>query len=191
MVIFDMAFSGVGGEEGAQSSKPGWQTNRHHTTPIQWHNRWGAECPPETSDREISADLLGKERQGKKGKWSRKEGKSRKGIRRKNDFFFLFFSFFFFFFFFACHFSKRLICFGSTKMGIFYWEKAFHAGKKNQEKLISPLRKIFLLCPLPQFWPYLLLPSTRNWPPLKYQEHPPSQSGPGQVEAWGEGKMHL
>ena len=35
--------------------------------------------PPETSDREISADLPGKERQGKKGKWSRKEGKSKKG----------------------------------------------------------------------------------------------------------------
>ena len=36
----------------------------------QWRNRWGvrgrAECPPETSDWEISADLPGKERQGKK-----------------------------------------------------------------------------------------------------------------------------
>ena len=28
----------------------------------------GAECPPETSEREISADVLGKKRQGKKGK---------------------------------------------------------------------------------------------------------------------------
>ena len=27
-----------------------------------------AECPPETSDREIFADISGKERQGKKGK---------------------------------------------------------------------------------------------------------------------------
>ena len=34
--------------------------------------------PPETSDREISADLPGKERQGKKGKLSRKERKSKK-----------------------------------------------------------------------------------------------------------------
>ena len=34
---------------------------------------------PETSDREISAGLPGKERQGKKGTWIRKEGKSRKG----------------------------------------------------------------------------------------------------------------
>ena len=35
--------------------------------------------PPETSDREICADLSGKERQGKYGKWSRKKGKSKKG----------------------------------------------------------------------------------------------------------------
>ena len=30
----------------------------------------GGRVPPETSDWEISADLPGKERQGKKGKWS-------------------------------------------------------------------------------------------------------------------------
>ena len=34
----------------------------------QWHNEQGAECPPETSDREIFADVSGKMRQGKKGK---------------------------------------------------------------------------------------------------------------------------
>ena len=37
--------------------------------------------PPETSDREISVDLPGKMRQGKKGKggkWRRKEGKCKK-----------------------------------------------------------------------------------------------------------------
>ena len=39
----------------------------------------GQSTPPGTSDREISADLPGKERQGKKGKWSRKEGKLKKG----------------------------------------------------------------------------------------------------------------
>ena len=37
-----------------------------------------APSPP-TSDGEISADLLGKERQGKKWKWSRKEGNLKKG----------------------------------------------------------------------------------------------------------------
>ena len=48
----------------------------------QWPNRWGAECPPETSDREIFADVSGKKGQGKKVKrredgWKlkRKEGK--------------------------------------------------------------------------------------------------------------------
>ena len=41
----------------------------------------GQGAPPEASDREISADLSGKERQGKKGKWRRKEGKSKKEIR--------------------------------------------------------------------------------------------------------------
>ena len=35
----------------------------------------GAECPPETSDREIFADVSGKKRQGKKGKLRRKGGK--------------------------------------------------------------------------------------------------------------------
>ena len=53
----------------------------------QWRNRrWGggegAECPPETCDREIFADVSGKIMQGKKGKgmkmrmkMRRKEGK--------------------------------------------------------------------------------------------------------------------
>ena len=65
----------------------------------------------ETSDREISADLQGKERQGKKGKWSSKEGKwkgevenlqwkEEKVQNEENHFSF------FFFFFFAFHFSK-------------------------------------------------------------------------------------
>ena len=37
------------------------------------------QSAPKTSDREISADPPVKERQGKKGKWSRKEGKSKRG----------------------------------------------------------------------------------------------------------------
>ena len=36
-----------------------------------------AGCP-QTSDQELSADLPGKDRQGKKGKWSKKEGKSKR-----------------------------------------------------------------------------------------------------------------
>ena len=41
----------------------------------------GQSAPPPTSDGEISVDLTGKERQGKKketGKWSKKEGEPKK-----------------------------------------------------------------------------------------------------------------
>ena len=49
----------------------------------------------------------------------------------------------FFFFFFCLSLSKTTkICFGSTKMEIFYREKAIHSEKKNQEKWLCPLRKI-------------------------------------------------
>ena len=41
------------------------QVNRGQATYPQWCNRWGAGCPPETSDREIFADVSGKKRQGK------------------------------------------------------------------------------------------------------------------------------
>ena len=33
------------------------------------------------------------------------------------------------------------ICFGSTKMGIFYQEKAFHAGKKIRKNYFAPSEK--------------------------------------------------
>ena len=39
-------------------------------------------------------------------------------------------------------FKTTEICFVSTKMGIFYWEKAFHAGKK-QENDFAPSEKYF------------------------------------------------
>ena len=53
---------------------------------MQWRNNrgeegaggaGGAECPPDTFHCEISADLPGKERQGKRGKWG--EVKLKKG----------------------------------------------------------------------------------------------------------------
>ena len=48
-------------------------------------NKWGVggRVPPETSDREISADLLGKKRQGKKGKGVKIEKKRRKIYKRE------------------------------------------------------------------------------------------------------------
>ena len=90
------------------------------------------------------ADVSGKERQGKQGKWSRKKGKSKQGRvkiengRRK--------SYKkrwvpFFFFFFAFHFSKRL----KFVLGLPKWE--FPTRKKDQEKCLCPLRKICLLRP--------------------------------------------
>ena len=177
--------------------------------PSQWRNRWGrageAECPPPTSDREISAHQPGKKRRKekwKKGNEKEKKEKCKRGRweiengRRKdrkwaedlfllllfllftflNDetFFFFCFSLFettkpfffffwlftfrndetFFFFFFFCFslFETTKICFGSTKMEIFYREKHLTPGKKNQEKWLCPLRKIFLLRP----WPFPL-----------------------------------
>ena len=44
------------------------------------------------------------------------------------------FCFVLFFFFAFLLFKTNDISFGSTKIGIFYQEKAFHAGEKNQEK---------------------------------------------------------
>ena len=98
------------------------------------------------------ADVSGKKRQGKKRKLRTKEGKLLKGrwkiekgrwksYQMRKGLLFLFF------FFFAFHFRKRWKFVLDTKMGIFYQEKTFHARKKNQEKLLCPLRKICLLCP--------------------------------------------
>ena len=69
--------------------------------------------PPDTSHREISADLLGKEKEGKKGKMEKKRRKIEKGkvknckrkLQNEERTFFLLL---FFFFFFALHFSKPL-----------------------------------------------------------------------------------
>ena len=43
----------------------------------------GVECPTETSDQEIFADILGKMRQGKKGKGVKIEKKRRKIVKEK------------------------------------------------------------------------------------------------------------
>ena len=94
----------------------------------------GVECPLETSDWEIFADVSGKKRERKKEK--RSENWEEKNENCKRVFFFFCFSLL----------KTTEICFGSTKMGIFYREKAFHAVEKNQEKWLCPHRKICLLC---------------------------------------------
>ena len=50
-------------------------------------------------------------------------------------------------FFLLSLFKTAQICFGCTKMEIFYREKSISHREKNQEKWLCPLRKIFLLCP--------------------------------------------
>ena len=53
------------------------------------------------------------------------------------------FVFFFCFCFFFCFslFKTTEICFGSTKAGIFYWEKAFHTWKKIRKNDFAPSEK--------------------------------------------------
>ena len=57
--------------------------------------------------------------------------------------------FFFFYFFFGFSLLKMTeICFGSTKMGIFYWEKAFHARKKIRKNDFAPSAKYACYAPV-------------------------------------------
>ena len=60
-------------------------------------------------------------------------------------FFFLFIYLFIYLFFCFSLFETSETCFGSTKLKIFYQDKAFHASGKNQEKWLCLLWKIFLL----------------------------------------------
>ena len=87
----------------------------------------GAECPQRLLPWKFL--LTYREKRGKeKGKTEQK----RRKIEKWFFFSFPFFFFFFFFFWFSLYKTTK-ICFGFTKMGIFYREKAFHAGK-NEEK---------------------------------------------------------
>ena len=59
-----------------------------------------------------------------------------------------FFSLFFFLFFFCFSlFKTTKICFGSTKIEIFYREKAFHAGKKFRKNDFAPSEKVSCYAP--------------------------------------------
>ena len=77
-----------------------------------------------------------KRRKIKKGKVENWKWKEEKLLNEERTFFFFFFFFKFIYLFFSL-FKTSEICFGSTKMGIFYQEKAFHAGK-NIRKMIFP-----------------------------------------------------
>ena len=102
----------------------------------------GQSAPPETSDREMSGHLSGKKRKGKKwekgenveekkenckGRWKIENGRGKMRWVDRGPFF---------------------LGGGCTKIEIFYREKAFHAGKKNQEKWLCPLKNFFPVTPL-------------------------------------------
>ena len=76
-------------------------------------------------------------------------------MEERTFFFFFFFSFFlffsfFFFFFLLSSLKTTEICSGSTKIGIFYREKAFHAGEKIRKNDFAPFEKYSSYAPDPK-----------------------------------------
>ena len=132
---------------------------RHHLgAHTQWRNR-GAECPPETSDREIFADLSRKKRQGKTGKrgengekseekkenckreggkLKKEGGKVTKWLQNKRTFFFFFWLF---------TFENDNNLFWVYQNGNFLLEKIFHAGKKIRKNDFAPSEKYACYAP--------------------------------------------
>ena len=118
----------------------------------QWHNRRreggeGARVPPrdfwpgnfrwpiEKREARTKGKMEKKRRKFEKGKVEKRKWNEEKLQNEERLIFFFFF-------------SQRPNFFGSTKMEIFYWEKAFHAGKKIRKINLPPRpRKIFLLRP--------------------------------------------
>ena len=104
----------------------------------------GQSAPPETSDREIFADVSGKKGKGwklrrKGGKLEMEAGKRQK--KRWGPFFF------FFFFFLLFTFENDENLFWVYQNGNFLPGKSISRREKNQEKWLCPLRKICLLRP--------------------------------------------
>ena len=120
----------------------------HTHTVVQQH---GGRIPPNTSHWEITADLTGKDRQGKwkrkgkskKGRWKIENGRRKRCKMRRGTCLF-----FFFFFFFSFLLSKpQKFVLGLPKWEFSTGKKHFTPGK-NQEKLICPLLKNILVTPL-------------------------------------------
>ena len=119
----------------------------------------GAECPPETTDLEISADLPGKKRQGKKGKGVKIEKKRRKIVKEKVENLKKLKTegeklqnrertFLFFFFFCFSLFKTTKICFGVHQYGNFLPEKNISCQEKKSGKMTLPPQKNFPVMPL-------------------------------------------
>ena len=128
----------------------------------------GAEFPQRilTGKFLLTYNVPGKKRQGKKGKGVEIKKKRRKIIKGRWKIengrwksYKMRSSLLFFFFFVLSLFKTAKICFGSTKMEIFYQEKASHAGKKIRKKDFAPSEK-FPVTPLGE--------SRKNW--VKNQE---------------------
>ena len=120
----------------------------------QWRNRRGGRggrVPPRDFWPGNFCWRIWKKEARKKGKrgenWEEKvenwEWKQENVRKRGEDLFF----FFFFFFFCFSLLKTTKICFGSTKMGIFYREKAFHAGKKFWKNDFAPSEKYACYAP--------------------------------------------
>ena len=117
------------------------------------------ECPPETSDREIFADLQGKKEGRKNGKGGngeeKKENCEREGgklkmgggkcseMRRGGEDLLPFF-----FFVVALHFQNEENLFWGYQNRNFLPGKSISRQEKNQEKWLCPLRKNFPVMPL-------------------------------------------
>ena len=92
--------------------------------------------PPETSHREISGDLPGKEMEGKKENGEEKKENRKRGRLQNEER-----TFFFFFFFFAFHFWNHWNLIWVYQNGNFLPEKVFHAEKKIRKNNFAPSEK--------------------------------------------------
>ena len=112
----------------------------------------GAECPPRDFWPGNFCWPTGKKEARKKGKrgenWEEKKENCKREGGKVTKWGEDLRTFFFFFFFLLLTFQTTKICFGSTKMEIFYREKAFHAGKKKSGQMTLPPHKNFPVKPL-------------------------------------------
>ena len=120
----------------------------------------GVRVPPETSDREIFADLPGKKRHGKRGKgvkiekkngkngrWEIENGRWKsKSYKMRRGLFFCF-----------SLFKTTKICFGSTKMEIFYREKSISRREKIRKNDFAPSEKFSCYAPVHNYTKFLLV----------------------------------
>ena len=118
----------------------------------QWRNRRGGRGGQSAPQRLLTGKFLLTYRE-KRGKEKRERGENwvekvenwkwkQENVRKRGD------DLFFFFFFCFSLLKMTKICFGSTKMEIFYREKAFHAGKKIRKNDFAPSEKYACYAPV-------------------------------------------